>query len=259
MDKKHLLKNIGLSFVALFFLVGAYPSYLSLKVWKLDIPKVGDPIPITQYMRLRHEKAQLPLPRKGKWVGLFDAGTILPPALLFAEDRYFYLHNGFDWEQISAAISEWREENKFRGASTITQQLARNLFLSPEISLIRKIDEAILTVALELKFSKDQIFNFYINTVEWGTDAWGVEEAANYYFDIPPSSLTAEQSLFLVSLLASPRADIKPQLERMRSVFQRVSILLPPNQKDLARIKFDSFSGKIILRKPAQEALKVFQ
>jgi monofunctional biosynthetic peptidoglycan transglycosylase len=130
----------------------------------------------------------------------------LKRAVVAAEDAKFMDHEGFDWEAISKAIE--KNERKGRvvsGASTISQQLAKNLFLSGERSWIRKGQEAVITWMLESALSKRRILELYLNYAEWGEGVFGAEAAARYHFGANAATLSASQSAFLAAILPSPR------------------------------------------------------
>jgi monofunctional biosynthetic peptidoglycan transglycosylase len=130
----------------------------------------------------------------------------LKRAVVAAEDARFLDHEGFDWEMIQKAIV--RNEKRGRvvaGASTISQQLAKNLFLSGERSWLRKGQEAIITWMLEDVLSKRRILELYLNFAEWGDGVFGAEAAARHHFGVPASALNAEQAAWLAAILPSPR------------------------------------------------------
>jgi penicillin-binding protein 1A len=129
----------------------------------------------------------------------------LPLAVLAIEDRRFYTHWGVDLLGIArAAFTNWEEGHVVQGGSTLTQQLAKNVFLSPERSVKRKIQEALLAVWLEWSFSKDQILQLYLNRVYLGAGTYGVDAAARRYFDKAPKNLTLAQAAMIAGLLKAP-------------------------------------------------------
>lgn len=143
--------------------------------------------------------------RPATWVGLGEVSKVAIGAVLVSEDWAFYQHKGFDANQIREAIKEDLEEGRFaRGASTITQQVVRNVFLSKDKNLWRKFKELFLSVDLEQKVGKRKILETYLNIAEWGEGIFGVGEAARYYFGKTPSELTAKEGAFLAMLLPSP-------------------------------------------------------
>ncbi len=125
-------------------------------------------------------------------------------AVLAAEDDRFYLHWGFDLEEIESALERARRGRRLRGASTITQQVAKNLFLWEGRSYVRKGYEAYLTLVLELCLSKDRILDLYLNLAEWGDGVFGAEAAARRHFGKSAWSLSAEEAARLAAVLPSP-------------------------------------------------------
>jgi monofunctional biosynthetic peptidoglycan transglycosylase len=141
-----------------------------------------------------------------QWMPYERISVQLKRAVVAAEDAKFVDHEGFDWEAISKAIE--KNERKGRvvsGASTISQQLAKNLFLSGERSWLRKGQEAVITWMLESSLSKRRILELYLNYAEWGEGVFGAEAAARYHFGTHAASLSAQQAAFLAVILPSPR------------------------------------------------------
>lgn len=126
-------------------------------------------------------------------------------AVLASEDARFYQHRGFDFEEIEAALERRRRGRRLRGASTISQQVAKNLFLWEGRSLVRKGLEAYATVALEAVVPKDRILDLYLNLAEWGDGVFGIEAAAQRWYGRPASALTREQAARLAAILPAPR------------------------------------------------------
>ena len=127
-------------------------------------------------------------------------------AVIIAEDDKFYQHEGFDFEAIQKAMEKDLKEGKFKaGGSTISQQLAKNLFLSPSKNPIRKLKEAILTWRLERALPKKRIMELYLNVVEWGEGIFGIEAAARNYYGKPAGALGPEESARLAAVLPNPR------------------------------------------------------
>ncbi len=140
--------------------------------------------------------------RAGANVTLDEIPEILLVALLFNEDKKFFEHHGFDLEEVASSFRDWvRGERRLRGASTLTQQLARSIFLSRDRTVTRKILEALDAVKLERYFTKDEILLLYVNNVEWGPGVYGVASAAAHYFKRKPAELEPMQSVFLVAIL----------------------------------------------------------
>jgi monofunctional biosynthetic peptidoglycan transglycosylase len=126
-------------------------------------------------------------------------------AVLASEDDRFYLHHGFDFEEIENALERSRSGRRLRGASTITQQVAKNLFLWEGRSFVRKGLEAWLAVALELCLSKDRILDLYLNLAEWGDGVFGAEAAAQTHYRKAASQLTRAEAARLAAILPAPR------------------------------------------------------
>ena len=125
-------------------------------------------------------------------------------AVIAAEDSRFYQHNGFDWEEVRNAVEEEREDGRLRGASTLTQQLVKNLFLSTSRSFIRKGIEFMLVPLAERILGKRRILELYLNVVEWGPGVWGAEESAEYHYRIAAARVGREQGSRLAAILPSP-------------------------------------------------------
>ncbi len=141
----------------------------------------------------------------GETVSLKDLPKYLPDAITATEDRHFYSHFGLDPIGLARAlVVDLRAGHVVQGGSTITQQLAKNLFLTPERSAKRKIQEMLLALELEHRFTKEQIFNLYLNRVYLGNGTWGVDAAARRYFGVPAKSLNLYQSALLAGLLKAP-------------------------------------------------------
>jgi monofunctional biosynthetic peptidoglycan transglycosylase len=126
-------------------------------------------------------------------------------AVLAAEDDRFYLHWGFDLVQINKALEQRAAGGRLRGASTITQQVAKNIFLWEGRSFVRKGLEAYLTIVLEVCLSKERILDIYLNLAEWGDGVFGAEEASRYHFGVSAADLGPDQAARLAAILPAPR------------------------------------------------------
>ncbi|MFA5975324.1 MAG: monofunctional biosynthetic peptidoglycan transglycosylase [Elusimicrobiota bacterium] len=161
------------------------------------------------FMRLRENQAL----KNGRhlkplliWRDLRSISPNLIHAVLLAEDDTFYQHHGFDFKQMRIALkTNWEKRRFAYGGSTLTQQLARTLYLSPRKSLLRKAKEALITIELELFLSKSRLLELYLNYAEWGRGIYGAEAAAQTYFNTSASDLTPDQAVALASILPSPR------------------------------------------------------
>lgn len=162
-----------------------------------------------------------------EWVPIERIPQTVRNAFIATEDQHFYQHHGVDFEGIiRAALADWRHE-RFQGASTITQQLARALFLSGEVSMSRKIQEALLAMEIERFYTKDEILERYLNLIYFGSQAYGIEAASHTYFGKSVSKLSLPQAALLAGLPAAP-SDYSPYVnlprakERQRHVLDRM-------------------------------------
>lgn len=191
--------------------------------WKWNEP--GDTAFMQREMvrlRERNPKAEL----RHRWVNYDRISIHLKRAVIAAEDARFAEHEGVDWDAIEKAYDEnTRRGRPAKGGSTITQQLAKNLFLSPDRSYVRKGQELIITYMIEGSWDKRRILEVYLNVVEWGEGIFGAEAAARYYFGIPASQLNAEQAARLAAYLPNPkrygRIRSGPFLDRRTAAIQR--------------------------------------
>lgn len=141
-----------------------------------------------------------------KWVLYNQISPYMTKAVLIGEDDKFWQHEGFDYEAMQKAVEKDIKAKKFKlGGSTISQQLAKNLYLSPSKNPIRKIREAIITWRIEKALSKKRILEIYLNIAEWGEGIFGIEAASRHYYGISAFSLSPEQSARLASVLPNPR------------------------------------------------------
>jgi monofunctional biosynthetic peptidoglycan transglycosylase len=143
--------------------------------------------------------------RPPHWAPLAGISKKAMEAIIVSEDWAFYQHKGYDPEQIRAAVRERIDEGRMRGASTITQQVARNVFLTQDQNLFRKVAELVLAVRLEDQIGKRKILEVYLNIAEWGEGIFGIDEAARHYFGKSPKDLNAKEGAFLAMLLPSPK------------------------------------------------------
>ncbi len=162
----------------------------------------------TSFMEYREKEWQ----QEGKkikirrvWTPLSQISPFLIKAVLIAEDDKFWRHEGFDFDAIEKAAEKDIREKKFKfGASTISQQLAKNLYLSPSKNPLRKVKEAILTWRMEKKLTKRRILELYLNVAEWGEGIFGIEAASRSYYGKPASALDPEEAAQLASVLPNP-------------------------------------------------------
>ncbi len=141
-----------------------------------------------------------------RWVPYDAISPALKRAVVAAEDSKFVMHGGFDWEGIQKAFEKNLDHGEIvAGGSTISQQLAKNLFLSGERSLLRKGQEVALTLTLEAVLSKRRILEIYLNVIEWGEGVFGAEAAARHYFGVSAANLTPWQATRLAAIVPRPR------------------------------------------------------
>jgi monofunctional biosynthetic peptidoglycan transglycosylase len=177
-----------------------------------------------EQLRAKYPKAKL----AQQWVPYERISVQLKRAVVAAEDAKFVDHEGFDWEAISKAIERNERKGKVvAGASTISQQLAKNLFLSGERSWVRKGEEAVITWMLETVLSKRRILELYLNYAEWGEGVFGAEAAARHHFGSTAAALNASQAAFLAAILPSPRrygrGQVTPYVSgRMETILARM-------------------------------------
>lgn len=158
-----------------------------------------------EYRQAEWEREGLDRQIRQRWVPLKKVSPKLVKAVLIAEDGNFWKHEGFDFKAIESAIEKNIEAGEFKfGASTISQQLAKNLYLSPSKNPLRKIKEAILTWRLERTLSKRRILEIYVNIAEWGDGIFGIEEAARHYYGVSAAKLTPRQASRLAAVLPNP-------------------------------------------------------
>jgi len=199
---RRLCRWFAVAFFSLFLLLAVGP-FLAAFLFKFVMP------PTTMFMLDRTlERAWAfewpPYPYRDA-VPMSAISPHLPRAVLASEDAKFYLHHGFDFDQIVDALEDYGDGRPLRGASTISQQTAKNLFLWEGRSFVRKGLEAWITVALETVLSKDRILEIYLNSAEWGDGIFGADAAAQRYFKKPAAQLTRGEAARLAAILPSPQ------------------------------------------------------
>ncbi len=167
-------------------------------------------LPHVAFLALENPKETALMKERGgarplTWMPLADLSPRLPQAVLMGEDAGFYIHSGFDTHEMKEAFKRnWEEGRTVRGASTITQQLAKNLFLSSERNYARKLKEAVLTYRLEKALSKERILEIYLNVIEWGDGIYGAEAASRDVYGKSASRLSAVEAATLAAMIPSP-------------------------------------------------------
>ncbi len=209
-------------------------SYLTLP----DVrPLVTGNPTTTAFIQLREDESLMKgvRPRRlQRWVGYRHISADLKRAVLVAEDDAFFQHEGVDFEQLQESIeTDWARGRFSRGGSTITQQLAKNLYLSPSKNPIRKLRELIIARRLEAELKKARILELYLNVIEWGDGIYGAEAAAQAYFHEPASELSPAESALLAGAIINPRL-LNPAhptarlLRRQQLILRRMGGVSPP-------------------------------
>jgi monofunctional biosynthetic peptidoglycan transglycosylase len=201
----HLARWLRYSLLAIvgLFLIWQLWLFGWVMLWKYVDPGT------TRFMEirlgeLREKKPEAQL--KKEWVPYERISIHLKRAIIASEDAKFVDHEGFDWEGIQKAMEKNQKKGRtVAGGSTISQQLAKNLFLSPNKSYFRKAEEAIITLMLENFWDKRRIFEVYLNVIEWGNGVFGAEAAARYYYASSAAQLGPEQAAKLAGMVPNPR------------------------------------------------------
>ncbi len=155
-------------------------------------------------------------------VPLADLGRHLPRAVIAAEDARFFEHAGVDWEGMQQAVEDnWRRGRLWRGGSTITQQLVKNLYFPTYWPLLRKPFEIPLSIVAELILPKERVLELYLNVVEWAPGVYGGEDAARHYYAVPAASLSREQAARLAACLPAPRSRRPQRMNRYAATILR--------------------------------------
>lgn len=233
---RRFARKAGRIVLALAALLFVYALYVFLTLPDVRRLRAANP-KSTAFMDLRAREAR----KKGEqprrvqqWVPYSRLAPNLVRAVLLTEDAKFWKHDGLDYEQIKESMEVNLERGEFaRGASTITQQLAKNLYLSPSKNPVRKLRELLIARRLEAELSKQRILELYLNVIEWGDGIYGAEGAARTYFAKSASGLSASESALLAAAIANPRA-MNPgsptaRLRRRQAmVLRRMGAVEPP-------------------------------
>lgn len=186
----------------------AYLAYVYLTLPDVRVLATANPS-TTAFIQLRRLEAADGRTRfdvRQRWVPYNQISTNLRRAVLVAEDAAFFEHEGIDIDEIKASLERNWEEGRFtRGGSTITQQLAKNLYLSPSRNPVRKVKELLIARRLEAALSKRRILEIYLNVIEWGNGIFGCEAASRAYFGKPASALSPSEAALLAGAIINPR------------------------------------------------------
>ncbi|MEP6818872.1 MAG: transglycosylase domain-containing protein [bacterium] len=240
---RRIIKLLSLVFLGIFIGLIAFEAIMFIRVRHLQTTNPASTSLIDARIQEAEAKGQQPR-REQVWVSLAKISPNLQRAVLAGEDTNFFTHHGFDYEALQKAWDEgMREATKEakqegenddwlptfpdfkRGASTISQQLAKNLYLSSKRSFFRKGQEALLTIFLERTLSKQRILEIYLNVIEWGDGIYGAEAASQHYFHKPASALSVNEAAFLSAMIPNPRTVFNYQINPRR-VARRQRIIL---------------------------------
>ena len=240
---RKILRTVFLVVLGIVIGMIVYEGIFLIRVFRLRSNNPSSTSLIDTRAEEAEAKGQQPR-REQAWVPLDKISHNLQRAVLAGEDTNFITHRGFDYEAIQKAFEQAQRETarqakaegedddwlptlpEFRrGGSTITQQLAKNLYLSSQRSFLRKGQEAALTVMLERMLTKQRILEIYLNVIEWGDGIYGAEAAAQRYFRKPASTLTASEAAYLSAMIPNPRTVFNPQVNPRR-VARRQRIIL---------------------------------
>jgi monofunctional biosynthetic peptidoglycan transglycosylase len=221
--KNHKFRTV-LLLIALYLCIEAL-SIPYFTIWSLHRQQPG----VTALMRQRigeAEQSGKPYRIRQTWVPLSSVPHHVRNAIIVAEDGTFFTHGGVDWFEVQESLKRNLETGRtVRGASTITQQLAKNLYLSTSKSWMRKGKELLITVLLEWRLSKARILELYLNVIEWGDGVYGIEAASRAYFNKPASALTLDEGTRLAAVIPSPLRyrpdeDSRYVLRRQRTIMR---------------------------------------
>lgn len=224
---KSIKKIVFIVLLSIFAAVCLFAGYFLLTLPNVEFLKKQDPetTALIEQRKAEAKKKKQKLKIRQKWVKFDDIPQLLKDTIRVSEDIDFYHHNGIDYYELKEAIKRnLKEGKKARGGSTITQQLAKNLFLSTKKSYYRKLKEFFIAKKLEEHLSKNRIFHIYLNIIELGPGIFGVEAASEYYFGKSVGSLNLEEILRLAAVLPKPLR-VTP-LSDSRYLKWRVNLLL---------------------------------
>lgn len=238
-----LLRRLVLQLTLFFFI-----STIATVVFYRFVPVHFTPLMVIRTLQSTAEAKFVGMEKT--WVPIEDIAVSMQKAVLKAEDDRFFEHNGFDWNAIEKAMKYNQTHKRKKGASTISQQTAKNVFLWPNRDWIRKGLEAYYTVLIEVLWPKERIMEVYLNVVELGSGVYGVEAASNKYFKKSAKNLSASQASLIAAVLPNPRRFRidRPSnyvYNRQSRILNRVSPPIPTNDdestlSEFFDLKFDS-------------------
>jgi monofunctional biosynthetic peptidoglycan transglycosylase len=236
---RQILRGVGIVAASVFALF----SYLYLTL--PDVRPLRTENPATTAfieLRAREARAKGQQPRRvQRWVSYRNISPDLKRAVLVAEDSAFWAHDGVDYEQLQESFEvDWAKGRFTRGGSTITQQLAKNLYLSPSKNPLRKLRELIIARRLEAELKKSRILELYLNVIEWGDGIYGAEGAARSYFQTSAGALGPTESALLAAAIINPRL-LNPGrpsarlIRRQQLILRRMGVVTPPEDSVVER------------------------
>jgi monofunctional biosynthetic peptidoglycan transglycosylase len=229
---KRIGKGILLAAVLGFFYIGYV--YLTLP----DVRSLAKTNPTTTaFMQIRIAEARnegRKFAIRQQWIPYRQISPVLRRAVIVTEDAAFYDHDGIDLNEIKASMEKnWEEGQFLRGGSTITQQLAKNLYLSPSRNPMRKVEELLIARRLEAALTKQRILEIYLNMIEWGDGIFGCEAAARTYFSKSCAALDIQEAALMAGAIINPRVHspahpTKRLLRRQQIILRRMQFKPPP-------------------------------
>ena len=225
---RSVIGAIAIGFACLIYAYVTLPDVRSLKTTNPTT---------TEFMKLRASEAEAKgaAPRHvQRWVGYGRLSPSLKRAVLVAEDDAFWDHEGIDLDELQKSLElDWARGRFVRGGSTITQQLAKNLYLSPSKHPVRKLREAMIARRLEAELKKSRILELYLNVIEWGDGIYGAEAAARTYFHASAAELGPTESALLAAAIVNPRVmnPGRPSarlVRRQQLILRRMGAVTPP-------------------------------
>ena len=236
-DAARIARAAGLAVIGAFAVGFACLAYAYLTLPDVRQLRTVNP-ETTAFIELRAQEARArgEEPRRfQKWVSYRSISPDLKRAVLVAEDSAFWQHEGVDIEQLQESLEiDWARGKLVRGGSTITQQLAKNLYLSPSKNPLRKLRELVIARRLEAEVPKARIFELYLNVIEWGDGVYGAEAAARTYFQTSAAALGPAEAALLAGAIINPRV-LNPAhpstrlLRRQQLILRRMGAMLPPD------------------------------
>ncbi len=250
----------GHKFLAVLLVIGAFLLWeiLTIPYFSIYSLKTTNPQE-TALMRQRMDEAEeagKKLRISNRWISISRIPRQTLDAVIAAEDGTFYTHGGIDWFEVQESISKNIEEGRAaRGASTITQQLAKNLYLSTSKSILRKLEEVVITLLMETHLTKTRILELYVNLIEWGPGVFGIDAAARTYFGKSASELTLDESLRLAAVIPSPlrhrpNGDSRYVSRRSRIVLNRMIGRGQTEEEDLVEEEIEEEEIDTTLQEP---------